>query len=195
MAEQPSKIANVNPQGINASKEQDLGIWAETFGTSRGQVKDAVGAVGTDPAAVKAYLARLRQPIRSARTPSEVSTVCLVFRDATKMTTASSGERISVAPWNLSSNLAQVLSNRRRSPVKAREAALFALHPKEIVMADDKSKTGNPDRQRISTNQEHELSDWAKKLEVSEDTLRTAVIQVGNQASDVERYLRDKAKR
>ena len=62
-------------------------------------------------------------------------------------------------------------------------------------MADDKSKTGKPDRQRINTNQPHELRDWAKKYGVTEDTLRTAAAQVGNQASDVERYLKDKAKR
>jgi Protein of unknown function (DUF3606) len=195
MTDHPSKIANVKTQGINTSREQDLGIWAETFGTSRDQVKDAVGAVGTDPAAVKAYLARLRQPIRSARTSYEVPAVCLVFRNATKMTTASLGEGASVAPWDLSNNLAQILSNRRRSPVKARAASWFALHPKEKAMADDKGNTGNPDRQRISTNQQHELRDWAKEFEVPEDMLRTAVTQVGHQASDVERHLKDKAKR
>lgn len=59
-------------------------------------------------------------------------------------------------------------------------------------MADDKGKTGDPDRQRINTNQPHELRDWAKKFHVSEDALRTAVVQVGNQATDVERYLKDK---
>ena len=63
-------------------------------------------------------------------------------------------------------------------------------------MADDKSKTGNPDRQRINTNQPHELlRDWAKKYDVTEDMLKTAVTQVGSQASDVERYLKDKANR
>jgi Protein of unknown function (DUF3606) len=65
----------------------------------------------------------------------------------------------------------------------------------EIPMADDKSKTGNPDRQRINTSQAHELRDWAAKYGVSEDMIRTAVTQVGNQAADVERYLKDKAKR
>ena len=62
-------------------------------------------------------------------------------------------------------------------------------------MTDDKSNTGNPDRQRINANQGHELRDGAKKLGVTEDLLLTAVTQVGNQAKDVERYLRDKAKR
>ena len=62
-------------------------------------------------------------------------------------------------------------------------------------MADDKGNVGNPDRQRINTNQEHEVRDWSKKFGVSEDMLRTAVAQVGNQASDVERYLKDRGKR
>jgi len=62
-------------------------------------------------------------------------------------------------------------------------------------MADDKSKTGNPDRQRIDTSEDYELRDWAKKFGVSEDMIHTAVAQVGNQAADVERYLKDTAKR
>ena len=62
-------------------------------------------------------------------------------------------------------------------------------------MADNTRNVGNPDRQRISLSQEHEVRDWAKKFGVSEDMLRTAVTQVGNQASDVERYLKDKARR
>lgn len=62
-------------------------------------------------------------------------------------------------------------------------------------MADDKSNTATPDRQRINTSQPHELRDWAKKYGVSEDMLKTAVTQVGNQATDVERYLKDQAKR
>ena len=62
-------------------------------------------------------------------------------------------------------------------------------------MADDKSNRGNPDRQRINTSEPYEVRDWAKKFGVSEDVLRTAVVQVGNMARDVERYLKDKAKR
>jgi hypothetical protein len=63
------------------------------------------------------------------------------------------------------------------------------------MMADDKSNTGNPDRQRINTNQEHELRDWSKKFGVTPEELKAAVAKVGNQANDVERYLKDKAKR
>ena len=62
-------------------------------------------------------------------------------------------------------------------------------------MADHKSKSGNPDRQRINTSEAYELRDWAEKFGVDEDMIRTAVLQVGSMASDVERYLKDKAKR
>lgn len=62
-------------------------------------------------------------------------------------------------------------------------------------MADDKSNTGKADRQRINTNEAYEVRDWAKKFGVTEDALRTAVVQVGNMADDVERYLNDNSKR
>jgi hypothetical protein len=90
----------------------------------------------------------------------------------------------------LDDELSKILRSRRRAPLRARRAST-----QEITVADDKSKTGNPDRQRINTSQEHEVRDWAKKFGVSEDMLRTAVTQVGNQATDVERYLKDNAKR
>ena len=90
----------------------------------------------------------------------------------------------------LPDKLKQILKSRRRAPLRARQATSL-----EVIVADDRSKTGNPDRQRINTSQAHELRDWAEKFGVSEDMLRTAVTQVGNQASDVERYLKDNAKR
>jgi len=57
-------------------------------------------------------------------------------------------------------------------------------------MSDDKTETGNPDRQRISLSENYELRDWAEKFGVSEEELRRAVEKVGNQASDVEKELR-----
>jgi hypothetical protein len=96
----------------------------------------------------------------------------------------------SIRQAQLHDEISKILKSRRRAPLRARRAST-----QEITVADDKSKTGNPDRQRINTSQEHELRDWAKKFGVSEDMLRTAVTQVGNQAKDVERYLKDKAKR
>ena len=59
----------------------------------------------------------------------------------------------------------------------------------DISMSDDPTKTGNPDRQRISLSQEYEVRDWAAKFGVSEDTLRQAVGRVGPQADDVARAL------
>lgn len=57
-------------------------------------------------------------------------------------------------------------------------------------MSDDKTNTGNPDRQRISLSEDYEVRDWAQKFGVSEDRLRAAVEKVGNMADDVERELR-----
>ena len=57
------------------------------------------------------------------------------------------------------------------------------------------SLTARKAAKRINTSEDYELRDWAKKFGVSEDMIRTAVAQVGNMAADVERYLKDKAKR
>lgn len=56
-------------------------------------------------------------------------------------------------------------------------------------MADDKTKIGSPDRDRINTSEDYEVRDWAKKFDVSEDRLREAVKKVGPVASDVARQL------
>ena len=56
-------------------------------------------------------------------------------------------------------------------------------------MSDDKTNTGNPDRQRISLSEDYEVRDWADKFGVSQDRLREAVKKVGNQADDVRREL------
>ena len=57
-------------------------------------------------------------------------------------------------------------------------------------MTDDKSKTGDPDRQRISLAEDYEVRDWAAKFNVSEEQLRAAVERVGDQAHDVQQELR-----
>jgi len=57
-------------------------------------------------------------------------------------------------------------------------------------MSDDKNETGNPDRQRISLSEDYEVRDWSQKFGVSEVRLRAAVERVGNQADDVERFLK-----
>jgi len=90
----------------------------------------------------------------------------------------------------MDSTLAELRRSHRRAPLRATRATRL-----EIAVADDKSKTGNPDRQRINTSEAYELREWAKKFGVTEDMIRTAVAQVGNMENDVERYLKDKAKR
>ncbi len=60
----------------------------------------------------------------------------------------------------------------------------------ESTMSDDKSKIGNPDRQRISLNEDYEVRDWSKKFGVTPERLKAAVQKVGNQADAVERELR-----
>jgi len=57
-------------------------------------------------------------------------------------------------------------------------------------MSDDKTKAGGPDRQRISLTEDYEVRDWSQKFGVSKDRLRAAVERVGNQADDVERFLK-----
>jgi hypothetical protein len=52
-------------------------------------------------------------------------------------------------------------------------------------MADDKTKTGKPDRDRINVNEAYELRDWAAKFGISEGKLRDTVTKVGPMAKDV----------
>jgi hypothetical protein len=59
----------------------------------------------------------------------------------------------------------------------------------ERFMADDKSKAGKADRDRINVNESYELHDWSGKFGVSPEQLKTAVKAVGPMASDVRRYL------
>ena len=59
----------------------------------------------------------------------------------------------------------------------------------EPTMADDKSKTGGQDRSRINVNEDYELRDWAKRLEVSPEKLKEAVNKVGPMADDVRKEL------
>jgi hypothetical protein len=56
-------------------------------------------------------------------------------------------------------------------------------------MADDKSKAGKPDRDRINVNEDYELRDWSRKLGVTPDSLKAAVQRVGPMAEDVAKAL------
>ena len=56
-------------------------------------------------------------------------------------------------------------------------------------MADDKSKPGRPDRDRINVNEEYEVRDWATSFGVSPEELKRAVAQVGDRADAVRQHL------
>jgi hypothetical protein len=56
-------------------------------------------------------------------------------------------------------------------------------------MADDKTKRGPPDTQRINVNEPYEVSYWTKTLGVSEQKLREAVRAVGVSVAAVKKYL------
>ncbi|MCW2573534.1 MAG: hypothetical protein JWO88_3592 [Frankiales bacterium] len=56
-------------------------------------------------------------------------------------------------------------------------------------MADDRSKAGQQDRDRIDVNEEYELRDWSQKFGVTPDELISAVQKVGPMARDVQQHL------
>ena len=56
-------------------------------------------------------------------------------------------------------------------------------------MADDKSKVGPADRERINVHERYELESWSTKFGVTADQLREAVAKAGVMAKDVARQL------
>jgi hypothetical protein len=61
-------------------------------------------------------------------------------------------------------------------------------------MADDMTKRGSPDRDRINVNEDYELRDWSSKFGVSPDDVKKAVQAVGDRADAVRQHL-DKNRR
>lgn len=57
-------------------------------------------------------------------------------------------------------------------------------------MADDRTKAGKPDRDRINVEENYELRDWSDKFGVTPDEIKAAVKEVGPMAEDVRLYLR-----
>jgi hypothetical protein len=57
-------------------------------------------------------------------------------------------------------------------------------------MADDKSKTGPADRDRVNVHERYELEYWSERFGVTRDRLKEAVTTVGPMVTDVERYLK-----
>ncbi len=56
-------------------------------------------------------------------------------------------------------------------------------------MADDKTKVGKPDRDRVNVNEPYELNDWAKKFGVSPDKIKEVEKKVGPMVSDIKKAL------
>ena len=56
-------------------------------------------------------------------------------------------------------------------------------------MADDKSKVGSSDRDRIDVHERYEVEYWSHKWNVSPDRLREAVSRAGPMVKDVAREL------
>ena len=56
-------------------------------------------------------------------------------------------------------------------------------------MADDRSALGEPDRSRISLEEDYEVRFWTTTLGASRKALTAAINAVGNSAHDVRRYL------
>jgi hypothetical protein len=57
-------------------------------------------------------------------------------------------------------------------------------------MADDKTKVGKSDRDRINVDEDYELRDWSKKFGISPERLKEVVAKVGPMVSDVKKQLR-----
>lgn len=60
----------------------------------------------------------------------------------------------------------------------------------EQKMADDLSKRGPRDRDRVNVHEDWEANYWSKKFGVSKQQLQEAVQKVGVMAKDVEKYLK-----
>jgi hypothetical protein len=56
-------------------------------------------------------------------------------------------------------------------------------------MADDKTKVGGQDRQRINVNQDYELRDWARSLNTTPERIKEAVKAVGDRADKVREWV------
>lgn len=67
---------------------------------------------------------------------------------------------------------------------------LTCLNKNITIMADNKTKIGKPDRDRISLSEDYEVQGWSKKFGISPEELKKAVKQAGSNAKDVEAYLK-----
>ena len=59
-----------------------------------------------------------------------------------------------------------------------------------MKLADNKNKSGSPDRDRISLAEDYEVRDWVNTLGVSRERLQQAVDAVGPTAEKVREHLK-----
>jgi hypothetical protein len=77
-------------------------------------------------------------------------------------------------------------------------ATFFAVFASILIctkggeMDDDKSDRGNPDRLRISLNEEWEVNYWTQKLGVSRERLNELVRKHGDSAENIREIIRAK---
>jgi hypothetical protein len=62
-------------------------------------------------------------------------------------------------------------------------------------MADDKSKVGKPDRNRVSGSEKYEVADFAQKFGITSEEARQLIDKHGNRRSDLERAAKAMSKR
>lgn len=62
-------------------------------------------------------------------------------------------------------------------------------------MADNKKKTGKPDRDRVSANQPYEVEAIAKKFALPSPLVKKVIQQEGPMRENVENYLRGMKKK
>jgi hypothetical protein len=76
-----------------------------------------------------------------------------------------------------------------KTHIEHRDRVQHQIERDERPMADDKTRTGKADRDRINVGEAYELRDWCKKFSVSEGELKAAVKAVGPMAKDVAKKL------
>jgi hypothetical protein len=58
------------------------------------------------------------------------------------------------------------------------------------VMADDKNRRDNRDRTRVSGSEQYEVRYLAEQLNTTDEEVKKAIEQVGNNREKIEEYLR-----
>ena len=58
-------------------------------------------------------------------------------------------------------------------------------------MPDDKSKVGEPDRSRVASDQDYEVSDLALKHRLSQAQIRALISRVGNDRMKLDRAAKE----